>query len=58
MASKPVEPAEPSKEGDTPLDHDEKVKIDLPFGTALRALLKTPPRKPESRQARPRREAT
>ena len=30
-----------------PLDRDEKVKLDLPFGTALRALLKTPPPKPE-----------
>ena len=53
MASKPVEPAEPSKEGDTPLDHDEKVKIDLPFGTALRALLKTPPPKPEPAEKLP-----
>jgi len=35
------EPSEP------PLDRDEKVKLDLPFGTALRALLKTPPPKPQ-----------
>jgi hypothetical protein len=30
-----------------PLDRDEKVKLDLPFGTALRGLLKTPPPKPQ-----------
>lgn len=30
-----------------PLDREGKVKLDLPFGTALRALLKTPPPKPE-----------
>jgi hypothetical protein len=34
-------------EGTEALDRDEKVKLDLPFGTALRALLKTPPPKPE-----------
>jgi hypothetical protein len=32
-----------------PLDRDEKVKIDLPFKTALRALSKTPP--PESERS-------
>lgn len=34
-------------QADRPLDRDEKVKLDLPFGAALRALLKTPPPKPE-----------
>jgi hypothetical protein len=38
--------AQPSQP-DRALDRDEKVKIDLPFGTALRALLKTPPPEPE-----------
>ena len=37
---------------DKPLDRDEKVKLDLPFGTALRALLKTPP-KPEPAEKLP-----
>lgn len=36
---------QPSK----PLDRDERVKLDLPFGTALRALLKTPP--PETKKS-------
>ncbi len=37
---------------DAALDRDEKVKLDLPFGTALRALLKTPP-KPEPAEKLP-----
>jgi len=41
----PTDHRSPAEE--RPLDRDEKVKIDLPFGTALRALLKTPPPKPE-----------
>lgn len=38
---------QPDRPESKPLDRDEKVKIDLPFGTALRALLKTPPPEPE-----------
>ncbi len=34
-----------------PLDRDEKVKINLPFETALRGLLKTPP-EPEKTEKR------
>lgn len=37
-----------------PLDRDEKVKLDLPFGTALRALLKTPPPEPAEKLPAPR----
>lgn len=48
MASKSEpHPPYPGKGSSKPLDRDEKVKLDLPFGTALRALLKTPP--PETR---------
>ena len=32
-----------SQEADKPLDRDEKVKLDLPFEQALRALLETQP---------------
>ena len=46
--AKPAEPApgQPEPGHPQPLDRDEKVKLDLPFGTALRALLKTPSPKP------------
>jgi len=37
-----------------PLDRDEKVKLNLPFGTALRALLKTPPSEPAEKLPAPR----
>lgn len=52
MASNKTKPvAEPSEPSDrpNPLDRDEKVKLDLPFTTALRALLKTPP--PETKES-------
>lgn len=37
------EPAQPAAEEPEPLDRDEKVKLDLPFEEALRALLETQP---------------
>ncbi len=37
---------------DETLDRDEKVKIDLPFETTLRGLLKTPPEPPEKPKKR------
>jgi hypothetical protein len=42
-----------SSEGTEALDRDEKVKLDLSFGTALRALLKTSAPKSEPAEKLP-----
>lgn len=46
------EPAQPAAEEPDPLDRDEKVKLDLEFEAALRALLETPP-EPEPKTGTP-----
>jgi hypothetical protein len=49
--------ARPSGEQPEPLDRDEKVKLDLPFEQALRALLETQPEPEPSNEPRPKKGA-
>ena len=55
MADEPPPTGKNGQQADEPLDRDEKVKLDLPFEQALRALLETQPEpeKPDEAAKKP-----